>query len=218
MGAGPFKTFEGIGDDDRRRLTAIVVIGLAAFVVETLAGQFADSQSLKTDALDFLAEGVGCAIPLWAAGKPHPVRSIIAIAQGAGLLTVGLLVAATTLYHFFVPTLPDAGIVGFVGLLALGANAGVVWMLRAHRDAPTSMRPVWLRARDDSIGNVAVIVVAGLVAVLGNGAPDLIVAGVMAALFLVSAVQMLRQGMTEWRELKEADAFPHREHSTPPEP
>jgi Co/Zn/Cd efflux system component len=43
------------------------------------------------------------------------------------------------------------------------------------------------------------MIAAGLVAVLNSGAPDLIVAGVMAALFLSSSYQILRQSWAEWR-------------------
>ena len=59
-----------------------------------------------------------------------------------------------------------------------------------------------------AIGNVAVVVAAVLVALLGNGAPDLIVAGVMAALFLNSAFQILRQSWAEWRHAREHPGHP----------
>ena len=42
-----------------------------------------------------------------------------------------------------------------------------------------------------------------------NGIPDLIVAGVMAALFLTSSVQILRQSWGEWRH---AGAHGHHDH------
>jgi Co/Zn/Cd efflux system component len=49
------------------------------------------------------------------------------------------------------------------------------------------MRAVWLFSRNDAIGNVAVIVAAGLVALSSTRWPDLIVAFLIAALFLHSA-------------------------------
>ena len=68
---------------------------------------------------------------------------------------------------------------------------------------------MWLCSRNDAIGNVAVMVAAVLVAWLNNGAPDLIVAGVMAALFLTSSYQILKQSWGEWREV---EAHEHHEH------
>ena len=211
-------TFEGMSDDNRRRLMIVTTVSLGMFIIEALAGQLAGSQSLKADALDFVAHGLTYALAFWAIGRPMPARLAAAIVKAGCLVAMGLWVAATTLYHFFVPAPPDAGIMAFIGLVALGANAITLGTLFAQRGDGSTIGSVWLEARDDTIGNAAVLVAAGLVAILGNCAPDLIVAGVMAALFLTSAVQMLRQAMTEWRELKEADAFPHREPSTPPEP
>lgn len=62
---------------------------------------------------------------------------------------------------------------------------------------------MWLCSRNDAIGNVAVVIAAGFVAILGTGAPDLIVAGVMAALFLNSAAQILAQSYREWQHARE---------------
>ena len=68
---------------------------------------------------------------------------------------------------------------------------------------------VWLFSRNDAIGNVAVMIAAGLVFVLGNRAPDLIVAGVMAALFLTSATQFLGQAYAEWKHEREHQGHDH---------
>jgi hypothetical protein len=44
---------------------------------------------------------------------------------------------------------------------------------------------------------------------MNSGAPDLIVAGVMSALFLTSSYQILRQSWAEW---KHADEHDHHDH------
>jgi len=207
-------SFEGLSEEYRRRLIAVTALNLAMFVIETLAGQAAGSQSLKADALDFLGDGLTYALSFWATGRPVAVRSVAAIIKGTSLLAMGLWVAATTLYHFFVSGFPDPGTMGFIGFLALAANAFTVWMLFRYKDGDANVRSVWLCSRNDTIGNAAVIIAAGLVALVGNGAPDLIVAGVMAALFLTSAFQIMRQALEEWRELKEADAFPRGDDHT----
>ncbi len=55
------------------------------------------------------------------------------------------------------------------------------------------MRSVWLCSRSDAIGNVAVMLAA--VAVWGTATkwPDLIVAALMAGLFLYSSIQILQR-------------------------
>jgi Co/Zn/Cd efflux system component len=210
MSDGPARAgdFDGMIEADRRRIVNVVSLNLAMFFAEALAGQIAGSQSLQADALDFLACGASCGLSLWAIGRPAPARAAAAIIKGGGFVVMGLWVAVTTLYHFLVSAPPDASTMGLIGVLALGANAYAVWLLSARKGNDINIGAAWQGARNNIIGNAAVIIAAGLVAILGSGAPDLIVAGVIVALFLASAFPMLRQALDGWRELKEADAFP----------
>lgn len=205
-------TFAGMSDDYKRRLALVTVVNIAMFGVEMVAGQFAGSQALQADALDFFADGVTYAISFWAIGRPVGVRSAAALAKGVSLVLMGLWVAATTLYHFFVAGVPEAETMGAIGVLALCANVFTVALLYAYKDGDANIRSVWLCSRNDAIGNVAVMGAAVLVFVLGNRTPDLIVAGVMAALFLTSAVQILRQAHEEWAESR-AGSLPEGEHA-----
>ncbi|OWY58843.1 cation transporter, partial [cyanobacterium TDX16] len=56
-----------------------------------------------------------------------------------------------------------------------------------HRTGDANVRAVWLFSRNDAIGNAAVVVAAALVWWTGTSWPDLVVAAVIAALFLHSA-------------------------------
>src|SRR5262249_40959146 len=122
-----------------------------------------------------------------------------AVLKGASLLLMGLWIAITTLYQFFVHGIPIPEVMGGIGFVALAANLLSVWLLMAYKDGDANIRSVWLCSRNDAIGNVAVIRAAGFVALLNNGAPDLIVAGVMAALFLSSSYQILTHSWREWQ-------------------
>jgi len=193
-------TFDGMSDDYKRRLMIVTAVNIAMFVIEMVAGQFAGSQALKADALDFCADGLTYALSFWAIGRPVGVRSAAAVVKGVSLVLMGLWVASTTLYHFFAQGLPAADTMGAIGVLALAANGLTVYLLYAYKDGDANIRSVWLCSRNDTIGNVAVMVAAVLVFVFGNAVPDLLVAGVMAALFLTSAFQILRQANEEWVE------------------
>ena len=201
-------TFEGMSADYRRRLLIVTAINIGMFVIEMVAGQLAGSQALKADALDFFADGLTYALSFWAIGKPLAVRAGAAFLKGLSLVAMGLWIAGSTLYQLFAFGVPEAEVMGAVGLLALLANLASVWLLVAYKDGDANIRSVWLCSRNDAIGNVAVVVAAVLVALLGNGAPDLIVAGVMAALFLNSAFQILRQSWAEWRHAREHPGHP----------
>ncbi|MEQ9316435.1 MAG: cation transporter, partial [Henriciella sp.] len=86
---------------------------------------------------------------------------------------------------------------GTRGFLALAANLTSVLLLLKYRNGDANVRSVWLCSRNDAIGNAAVIFAAGGVWASGTAWPDLIVAGIVASLFLWSSVQIVRQAAGE---------------------
>lgn len=88
---------------------------------------------------------------------------------------------------------------GAVGFLALVANLANVLPLH-DRDGDANVRSVWLCSRNDAIGNLAVMLAAGLVWATQSGWPDLVVAALMASLFLNSSWLIIRQALAEMRE------------------
>lgn len=191
--------FDGMNDDYKRRLMLVTGINVAMFFVEMSAGAVSGSQALKADALDFFADGLTYALSFWAIGRAANVRTRAAVLKGASLLLMGLWIAITTLYQFFVHGVPVPEVMGSVGFVALAANLLSVYLLMAYKDGDANIRSVWLCSRNDAIGNVAVMISAVFVAVLNSGTPDLIVAGVMAVLFLSSSYQILTHSWREWQ-------------------
>src|SRR6185436_17840002 len=192
-------TFEGLSADYRRRLWAVIAINAAMFFVEMGAGALAGSQALQADALDFAADAATYGISLAVIGSALRVRAWAALAKGLSLTLIGLWVFGATAYHVLVLGVPRAEVMGVVGFLALAANVASVMILARYRDGDANVRSVWLCSRNDAIGNVAVMIAA--VGVWGTASkwPDLIVAAIMAGLFLWSSSQILRQS---WRELR----------------
>jgi Co/Zn/Cd efflux system component len=124
---------------------------------------------------------------------------------------MGLLVFGSTAYHVLILGLPKAEIMGVVGFMALAANVTSVLLLMRYKEGDANVRSVWLCSRNDAIGNVAVMVAALGVWGTATKWPDLIVAAIMAGLFLWSSVQILRQSMRELRtgEVTEATLVAH---------
>lgn len=192
-------TFDGTSAAFRRALWAVIAINGVMFVVEMAAGQAANSQALKADALDFLADTVTYAISLWVIGKSQAFRASAALAKGLSLAAMGLGVLAVTAWQVLVLGLPSAGTMSVIGFLALAANVASVLILMKWREGDANVRSVWLCSRNDAIGNVAVIGAAGAVWYTGTAWPDLIVAAIMASLFLYSSSQIVRQALGELR-------------------
>ena len=88
-----------------------------------------------------------------------------------------------------------------VGALALAVNLAAVGLLVRWRAGDANVRSVWLCSRNDAIGNVAVIAAGGLVALTASRWPDLIVAAIMAGLFVRSAIAVIGQARRERRAL-----------------
>ena len=170
------------------------------FLGEMIAGQLAGSQALKADALDFLADTVTYGLSLAVIGASLRTRATAALAKGVSLSLMALWVFGSTIYQTFILGLPTAEIMGVVGVLALAANLASVLLLRPYKDGDANVRSVWLCSRNDAIGNVIVMVAALAVWGTTTAWPDLLVAAIIAGIFLISSVQILKQAWTEYLE------------------
>lgn len=191
--------FDGVSADYKRRLWIVIALNAIMFVVEMGAGQLAKSQALQADALDFLGDALTYGISLAVIGASIRVRTNAALAKGISLFLMGSWVFGSTLYRVFYVGVPQAEIMGIIGFLALATNLASVMLLVRYKDGDANVRSVWLCSRNDAIGNVAVMLAAIGVWGTATGWPDLIVAGIMAGLFLSSAYQILRQALQERR-------------------
>lgn len=190
----------GEGDARYRRVLWIVLaINAAMFGVEVVAGIAAGSAALQADALDFLGDAGNYGISLAVAGMALRYRARAALAKGATMAAFGLWVTGTILWHLVHGTVPEAATMGLVGAVALVANAACFALLWRFRAGDSDQRSVWVCSRNDVLGNLAVLVAALGVLGVGTGWPDLVVAGVMAALALQGAAVVIRLARAELR-------------------
>lgn len=192
--------FEGLSADYKRRLWLVIAINASMFLLEIIAGAVSGSQALQADALDFAADATTYGISLAVIGASIAVRARAALLKALSLTIMALWVLGSTAYHVLVLGIPRAEIMGAVGVLALLANLASVLILVRYKDGDANVRSVWLCSRNDAIGNIAVMCAA--LGVWGSATkwPDLLVAAIMAGLFLTSSFQILRQSMRELRE------------------
>lgn len=191
------KAFDGASPAYKKVLVIVSLINLLMFVVESLGGYLSGSVALQADALDFLADFLTYGSSLLVIGRALRVRASIAIVKGISLAVMALYVAGMTLYRTIILGVPEVYTMSVIGILALTTNVASVLLLYRWRDGDANVRSVWLCSRSDAIGNVAVILAAGLVAWTGTGWPDIAVAAFMAVLFLNSAAQIIRQALQE---------------------
>ena len=190
--------FNGMDPTYKRILMIVILINFAMFLVEMPLGFVGESQSLKADALDFFGDSATYLISLLVIGASLKRRAQAAMFKGISLVAMGSWVWFSTLYFVFNAQNPVPTIMGVVGFAALCANLLSVVLLMRYRNGDANVRSVWLCSRNDAIGNVMVILAASGVWATATGWPDIVVAGIMATLFLSSAWQILRQA---WHEL-----------------
>lgn len=197
---------ERAGNDPayRRALWIVVLLNLGFGACEIIGGFIADSQALKADSLDFLGDGTISLAGLIALGWKAAARSRIAFAQGVFLLILGLGVIGVALWRALTAAVPEADLMGAIGIVALLVNISAALVLSRFREGDANVRAIWLFSRNDALANVAVIVAAALVAWTGQAWPDLAVAAVIAVLFLHSAYEILRGARAELGELARA--------------
>src|SRR6476660_5592859 len=186
--------FDGLEPRYKRVLWAVIAINASMFVIEVAAGHIAGSQALQADALDFLGDSLTYALSLAVIGRSVQARSSAAILKGLSLTVMGVWVFGSTAYHVLVLGVPRAEIMGVIGIMALAANVTSVHLLMRYKDGDANVRSVWLCRRNDAIGNVYVMGAALAVWGTMSAWPDLLVAAIMAGLFLWSSTQILQQG------------------------
>ncbi|MFT5393862.1 MAG: Co/Zn/Cd efflux system component [Gammaproteobacteria bacterium] len=196
---------EAVTDADRRDprfrrvLWFALVTNAVMFAVELIASFVSGSVSLQADALDFFSDAVNYAVTLFVLGMSLHARAKAALFKGATMALFGLWVIGNALYRATVGTVPDAEMMGVIGLLALVANASVALMLYRYRSGDSNMRSIWLCSRNDALGNIAVMLAAGGVFATTSGWPDIAVAALIATLSLSAAFQVIQQASSELR-------------------
>lgn len=181
----------------RRALWIALLVNAAMFALELAGGLSSGSAALLADALDFAGDAANYGLSLAVLGLGSAWRSRAALVKGLSMALWGLLVLARVVWGMAEGRPPEALTMGAVGLLALAANLGVAALLYRWRGGGADMRSVWLCARNDALGNLAVMAAALGVFGTGRAWPDLAVAAVMAVLAMLSGRTVVRLARQE---------------------
>lgn len=182
----------------RRVLWIALLINTIMFAVEITAGSTSKSVSLLADALDFMGDAGNYAISLFVLNKAVRIRAKASILKAVTMFGFALWVIGLTIYQYTNGIVPDAPVMGIVGVLALAANVSVALMLYRHRSGDSNRLSVWLCSRNDALGNIAVVMAAITVYFTGSNLADLLVALVMGILGLSASLKIFRVARKEF--------------------
>ena len=192
---------------ERRTLIIVLLLNASMFLAEFSAGLLAGSTALLADSLDMLADAMVYALGLFALGRAAHWRARAAFTSGLFQLALGLGVGVEAGVKLFVDGLPDTTTMGMFGIIALLVNGVCFLLLSRYRDGDINLRATWICSRNDMLGNVGVLVAAGLVNWLGALWPDIVIGLLIAAVVVRSAVRVVREARGELRGEKNINGF-----------
>lgn len=196
LASGPAAGAPGARAEDpaaeRRALRWLLAINAAMFVIEGLAGWWAESSGLLADGLDMFADAAVYAVALYAVGRGAALQLKAARFAGVLQLLLGLGLFVQVADHVLYGSETLAGAMMGVSLLALVANVACMVLIAGHRDGGAHMKASYIFTANDALANLGVIVAGGLVAWLGSPWPDWVVASIIGAMVLAGAWRILR--------------------------
>ena len=189
---------------NRQSSTLKAVLGINAFmfIVELTAGLISGSVSLVADSLDMLGDALVYGFSIYVIARGARMKAKAALLKGGIMAAFGLFVLGEAVYKIAFPQVPMFEAIGAIGLLALAANTICFVLLWRHRADDINMSSVWLCSRNDLIANVSVLFAAAGVWLTHSGWPDVVVGLALAALFLRSALFVVRGAVAELRAIK----------------
>lgn len=181
--------------DQRRVLQTVLAINAVMFVAEFGAGVVAGSVALMADSVDMLGDALVYGLSIYALARSDRWKSGAAMAKGVFILVFGIAIALDIAIKIRTGVPPSSTLMLIFGGVSLIANLGclrLLWRFRAH---DVNMASTFECSRNDVMSNVGVLLAAGAVAWSASPWPDIIVGGVIAALFLRSAVRVIGAAM-----------------------
>ncbi len=177
----------------RRVLHVVLWINAALFVTESVAGVMAHSTALFADSLDMLGDAIVYGFSLYVIGRGVVWQARAALLKGLIMAAFGVGLLGQVAFKIAHGLTPTVEVMGVIGSLALAANVGCLSLLWRRRRDDINMRSAWICSRNDVIGNAAVLVAAGAVAITASPWPDIVIGLLVAAVFGRSAVQVVRE-------------------------
>lgn len=182
----------------RHVLVAVLVINAAMFAIEMAAGVITGSAALLADSVDMFGDAAVYGLSLYALTRGARWHAGAALAKSGIIMVFGVWILGGAIFGLHGDT-PSAGVMAIVGMAALAANLICFVLLWQFRNQDVNMSSTFECSRNDLLANGGVLLAAGSVWVTGAAWPDLLIACLIAAVFLRSAWGI---GRAAWPQLR----------------
>tara|TARA_R100000030_G_C3251680_1_gene123171 strand:- start:259 stop:948 length:690 start_codon:yes stop_codon:yes gene_type:complete len=172
-------------------LKLLLLVNAIMFVVEFVAGWWAQSTGLLADSLDMFADAAVYGVALYAVG--HSAKTKVRAAHFAGWLQLFLALIALSEVgrRFIFGSEPESVLMIGFGLLALVANTTCLTLIARSKDSGAHMKASWIFSANDVIANLGVVLGGVLVGWTGSRYPDLIIGLIVGVIVLNGARRIL---------------------------
>lgn len=185
--------------EQRRVLIAVLGINAAMFVAELAVGILAGSAALIADSADMFGDAFVYALSLYALDRSDRWKAGAALTKGLFILAFGIGVLVEIAARVASGAPPLSGPMLVMSLVALAANLYCFRLLWQFRHQDLNMASTFECSQNDIVANIGVVLAAIAVWYWQSPWPDIVVAAVIAFVFLRSAFRVLRAAWPEWR-------------------
>jgi cation diffusion facilitator family transporter len=192
-------TLAALRDRQQGVLQIVLAINAIMFMAEFTAGIVAHSTALLADSLDMLGDALVYGLSLYALHQSARWRAGAALTKGVMMGMFGIGVVIEAILKIAGGVMPQGGVMGVFGTLALVANVSCLALLMRHRRDDLNMRSTWVCSRNDVIANSGVLLAAAGVVLTGTAWPDILIGLLIAGLFLSSARSVIWDALAELR-------------------
>jgi cobalt-zinc-cadmium efflux system protein len=187
---------------------AAVALTLTFVVVEALAGWFANSLALLSDAAHNLADAAALGLSwyaLWMSRKPshqgmtfgyHRVGVVAALGNAASLVAIAIWIGWEAVTRIRAPEAAHGGVMMAVAGAAIVVNVVIGTWLHAGAKDDMNIRSAYLHMMGDAVSAGGVVVAGAIVSLTGVTLADPAVSLLIAVLILYSSYGVLREGAT----------------------
>jgi cobalt-zinc-cadmium efflux system protein len=189
----------------RWRLPLALVATALIAALEIAGGIVAHSLALLSDAAHVAMDVVALAIALAAtmqASRPANERQtygfarleiLAALANGALLLAVTVLIVVEAIKRFIHPELPHGNIMAAIAAIGLIVNVGVGVLLMKGTRASLNMRAALLHVAGDGLGATAVLIGGAVIAFTGAAWIDPALSLLVSAIIVLGVARIFRE-------------------------